>query len=632
MKFTSRAALAVALLVGFYLFALGIVAVLVWLLVLAINAGISGPLVAKLGFFVAAIGIAIVVGLLWRSNTTDEPHGVLITEGEQPSLWREVRSIAEQVGTRAPDEIRLVADLNAGVTENTKFLGLVSGTRRLYLGVPLLLGLDRQQARGVIAHELGHYSEKHTALAAITYRGKDAIARVLKNLGSSSLVAKILRQYAKLYVAVSSSVNRRQELDADRFSAQIAGRDAAASALQEAPALAPVWAHFLSAYSGMGSGQGLRPAQLFAGYSTLLADPETQEGMSHVRENPDEPEFASRYDSHPPIAERVAAIRATDAPDEIPGTDRAAPAISLFDDPDAAFAALEAEIFAGSELKPTDWDTLTHTHITHTIAGSAGTLRAVLEGVGDAPTLRSGIARLRGGGATGLFNAPDDVEGDRAEVAHLVADAAADQLVTRRDARFRVRWGRPATFATADGTERDVWAGVVTVTDDASADAWQNELVAWGIDLDAELPDAPAAPSEVPADQDELVGAVAVVTGKLGNQLVVSHRGIVVRKHDGGDRWAAALRGLIGSASEAVLQRLTQRRIQDIVADPRSTVIPYAEIISLEVQNRRVGATRLLITRGSGAPVTVTLASGYRIVGEPFEAIEHYLGDRFRAA
>ncbi len=36
----------------------------------------------------------------------------------------------------------------------------------MYIGAPLLIGLSVDQMRSVLAHELGHYSGRHTALAA----------------------------------------------------------------------------------------------------------------------------------------------------------------------------------------------------------------------------------------------------------------------------------------------------------------------------------------------------------------------------------------------------------------------------------------------------------------------------------
>jgi Zn-dependent protease with chaperone function len=101
----------------------------------------------------------------------------------------------------------------------------------------LLVGLTERQMIAVLARELGHYSGRHTALSGVTYRGAEAVQRVIARLRGDTLLAKLFSVYGKLYAAVSRTVNRRQELEADQFMAQIAGKQAAASALRE---LAPV--------------------------------------------------------------------------------------------------------------------------------------------------------------------------------------------------------------------------------------------------------------------------------------------------------------------------------------------------------------------------------------------------------
>jgi Zn-dependent protease with chaperone function len=148
-------------------------------------------------------------------------------------------------------------------------LGLVPGTRRLYVGVPLLMGLTTQQLRSVLAYELGHYSGRHTALAGVSYRGKESIGRVLG------------------------------ELEADVLSAELVGPAIATSALEELPPLDAAWAHFLDQYVALGDEVGSRPADLFDGFRRFLADPVRQEQLADVRTNPGEPQ-RSVYDTTPP--------------------------------------------------------------------------------------------------------------------------------------------------------------------------------------------------------------------------------------------------------------------------------------------------------------------------------------------
>ncbi|WP_369273087.1 hypothetical protein AB5J55_26860 [Streptomyces sp. R11] len=52
----------------------------------------------------------------------DEPlPGLPVTEQQEPALWAAVRTLAEETGTRVPDEIVLTSDVNAAVAEDATF-------------------------------------------------------------------------------------------------------------------------------------------------------------------------------------------------------------------------------------------------------------------------------------------------------------------------------------------------------------------------------------------------------------------------------------------------------------------------------------------------------------------------------
>jgi len=484
MKYTVRAALAVALLVGFYVVAIGIAAALVFLVVEAAMAGVSGVAIGKLGIIAAIAAFGIFKGLFGRTKDKSGPAGVLVTERDQPALWSEIRDLATAVGTREPDEIRLVPQVNAAVSEDAKFLGLVPGTRRMYIGVPLVLGLSRQEVRSVLAHELGHYSGKHTALGPVTYRGKEAIARVLGELGPESIVGRLLGLYGRLYYAVSHSVSRRQELEADEFSARLAGRDAAASALSKLLPLDAAWDHFVDSYASLGQDTGRRPAAVFQGFESMLHDPETREQLAKIRDEHPEPP-SSVYDSHPPTSQRISKISSM-ADDGV--VDDGTPARSLLDDPAAAFTALETDIFTGSGLEPADWNVLVTDALTSRVEQAAEVLGAQAQRVGAPPTLRTAVERLRRPGSTGLLEA-STVEEEREVLARLLADAAANSLIREGGASFALTWnGGIAELQAHDGKTIDPWAPAFEAVSGASTDAFESWASAHGVDLDLELP------------------------------------------------------------------------------------------------------------------------------------------------
>lgn len=278
MKYTVRAVLAIAMLLGVYVLAAAVVGALALGLYELVAHGFTGAALLKLGIITLLVTVAIGRGL-WAGlrHRDGEQPGVVLPEQDQPRLWGEVRHLAEQVGTRPPDEIRLVPDVNAAVSESSRWLGLVPGARRMYVGVPLLTGLSLRQMRSVLAHELGHYSGRHTGLAGVTYRGQESLLRMIGHLGPDSWVGRIFKVYARLYIAVANTVNRRQELEADEFSARLAGKGVAISALRELPAIDAAWSFFLHNYVGPGSEHRRRPHELFAGFHQFWTTPERQE-------------------------------------------------------------------------------------------------------------------------------------------------------------------------------------------------------------------------------------------------------------------------------------------------------------------------------------------------------------------
>lgn len=376
MGATLRALRALVLLAGFHL--LGV-------LLLAALAGADHLLylhappavAAKLYVVSVLLAIPLVRGLfMLRTPKGEDPPGLAVTEADEPGLWRAVRELADAVGTRAPSRIVLTADVNAAVSEDARLLGLRAGPRHLYLGIPLAQGLTEAQLRAVLAHELGHYSHADTRLTAITARGR---ARVLRTIGhfeeradrtagrerarlekknaraaakgkktkeidtagagiTYRAMAWIYTCYARLYIRATLTDARRQEYAADAAAARIAGRDATSSVLREMPALDAAFGFYMNSYATLGAEARLLPprGEFFGGHGRMLSARQLE--LAGLRaELPTEP--ASPYDSHPPIADRVARIEALPADgraDEARG-----PALGLLADPDRTLAALE---------------------------------------------------------------------------------------------------------------------------------------------------------------------------------------------------------------------------------------------------------------------------------------------------
>ncbi|MER5727786.1 M48 family metalloprotease [Streptomyces sp. NPDC002138] len=485
-----RAVRALVLLSGFYLLGFVLLAVLAGIDYAVIASGGHGPNAAKLVIVSLILAFPVVRGMFMLRTPKGEPMaGLRPTEQQEPRLWATVRELAAAVGTRAPDEIVLTDEVNAAVSEDSRLLGLLPGPRRMYIGLPLMTGLDEMQLRAVLAHELGHYGNADTRFTPLIVRGKAQIERTIAHFheradhtvakerakqekqagkriakgkkakevnttGAGVLyraMARIYTAYGSFFMRATLSGFRRQEYAADLAAARIAGRDAYASALRELPALVSAHDLYMGSYATLGVGAGLLPApgQVFGGFGALLRA--RGEELAGLREElPERP--ASPYDSHPPIAARVARIEAL--PDDGRGAAPTRPALELLASADGALGALEHEVLTTEALglRRADWPDLVHESLTLYVAQGAAAIRAA-------------VAAERPGTEGGLGDLLDLIDADPAalwrvadrlpkseeaaaatgraarEFARPVLRRALNQLVTvELTARGRARW------------------------------------------------------------------------------------------------------------------------------------------------------------------------------------------------
>ncbi|MFD5327724.1 M48 family metallopeptidase [Streptomyces sp. NPDC127092] len=513
MGATLRAVRAFVLLSGFYLLGLGLLALLgavdwaswVW-----------APAAVRLKIFVLTVVLAIPVvrGMfMLRTPRDGEPGGLLVSEADEPRLWATVRELAGQVGTRAPDEIRLTPDVNAAVSEDARFLGLLGGRRRLFLGLPLMAGLDEAGLRAVLAHELGHYGNADTRLSALTVRGRVQVGRMIAMFhakadakvaqerarqekksekrvakGKSAkevdttgtgvtyrVMAKIYSAYGRLYLRATLSGARRQELAADLAAARIAGRDATARALREIHAIDAAHDFYLSSYATLGTEFGLLPArgEVFGGVRHLLAARAGE--LAGLREElPQEP--ASPYDSHPPVAERVARIEAL--PDDGRSAEGTGPALGLLTDPEAALAAVEDVSLTpeAQRMRRLAWPELVHESMSARVAqgaeelrtaagGAAVTLPGLLDAI-DAGSLWEIAGRLPKSEEAAAASGRVAREFARPALRRGLSAMVTDELLRSGRARWELSWSGPATLHLADDTADRLPAALDAATAD----------------------------------------------------------------------------------------------------------------------------------------------------------------------
>ncbi|MEH0935640.1 M48 family metallopeptidase [Micromonospora psammae] len=568
MSATYRALASVVMLIGFYVVALlqlaAVVALGAWL-----YSHTSGALTGKLLLpLVIALG-AVAVGL-WRAiRTRNEPApGLILSERDAPGLWSTVRELAAAVGTRAPDEIRLVPEVNAAVGEQSRLLGLIGGRRTLYVGLPLLQAMRLDQLRSVLAHELGHYSGKHTRLGGVAYRGRLAIEETVQRIGRGNPIGWVFRGYSKLYLMVDNAASRRQELEADRSSVLLAGHEAATSALRTLPALDAAWGFYMRRYVEPGWSAGLAPDDLFGGFGQLLHA--RRDEIAELREHAPDGE-PSPWDTHPPIGIRVAAMTALPAGAVAPD-DR--PAALLLADIATAGRQLQGAVVEHGSRQVLPWAQFIAAALAASVQQQAdGIYRAAGRFTGvTGPGLTTVLDLVRSG-RLGEFAEQFFGDATRKEAAVRFAgpmETLLDNAAIRSGrAHWQLSWSGPAQLVGADGEPWDLAEVAKLAVAPQTLDEALARLAALGIDPGG----ATVVEDRVSGRDADLIGALAniKIEGKEHDVLILD-RGLILIVNPGkASQGEKRLRALVGSVPIAELAT-------------RHAFLPYEEIVSVDVK------------------------------------------------
>lgn len=448
-----RIVLALALLAGFYL--LG-VAFLVLLVVLNI-ANIKGDRV-YLALPVLSFGAAAAIILAWiptRRAFRPPAVGLAVRESDEPALVALVREIADAMRVPAPDQLYLTHVANAAASTDSRLLGLLVRHRRLELGLGLLSTVTVDELRAIVAHELGHHLGGDTRLAHVVYRGQRAIVDTVTTMPRSPF-AYPYYAYLWLYLRCAGVVSRAQETSADAWAVRVAGRQATSSVLERLEPTGAALNAFIQRAVRPYWAAGMHPPNLYDGLRASLAagGPWTEVVGPSAATRP------TPYDTHPPLAERLAAVAgATD-----PGGDRdVRPARSLLRDADAietAITALLCKAATGWETNAVDWDDGAQTVFTESIRNDIRSLMT-LTGTMDGPSAVDHVAALDERALTKLTWHTASLTGcaideGRRRLGRLVGITLAAGLVKRKGHRWTIPFTGPLSIVSGDGHPLDV--------------------------------------------------------------------------------------------------------------------------------------------------------------------------------
>ena len=344
MSLRVRALVSLALLVGFYLLAIGVALFLIW--VPYGSAVYINIISLKLDLFCLIFGPLILWSIIPRRDRF-EPPGPRINLHEHPKLAAELEKVSASMHEAMPSEIYATAEINAGVMQRGGILGF--GSRRvMILGLPLLRLLTVSEFRAVICHEFGHYYSGDTKLGPVVYRTRNTILRTVLTTHKTFL-GFIFVAYANFFNRVTLSISRAQELVADRLAAQFAGSTALTTGLTRIHEIGPAWGAFVQTEVLPVVHAGFAPS-LSEGFSQFVQVPATRDAIAKALATELNQGRSSEMDSHPPLRERLKMIEDMPSTDE-EDTRSASELLESFQTLDLSLVLQRP----GVNLQPIDW-------------------------------------------------------------------------------------------------------------------------------------------------------------------------------------------------------------------------------------------------------------------------------------
>lgn len=197
----------------------------------------------------SVVMICLVKPLFARSARKDT--SVRLTPEQEPLLFQVVARLCAALNAPVPKEIRVDCQVNASASFRRGLLSLASDDLVLTLGLPLVAGLSLQQLAGVMAHELGHFSQRAGLRVSVIIRvvnfwffrlvyQRDRLDAALESAVDKTrfpwirsyfritlffvkMTRRVLWALMMLGHMVSSFLMRQMEYDADRYEVRLAG-------------------------------------------------------------------------------------------------------------------------------------------------------------------------------------------------------------------------------------------------------------------------------------------------------------------------------------------------------------------------------------------------------------------------
>lgn len=256
--FKSKAQIAVVSILIFIL-VYALIFILAIGLTIACGYGAIGLVLLKPSFITLALGLGLgslgllvlffLIKFLFKSKKTDNSHLTEITKKEHPKLFKLIDELVNEVGTSFPKKVFIAPDVTAAVFYNSSFWSMFFPVKKnLLIGLGLVNATTQDELKAILAHEMGHFSQKTMKVGSYVYNlnqiifnmlyDNDAYDESVRKFGETSgyftvfvlIAIQIIRSIQwllnQLYNFLNKSylgLSREMEFHADAIAAQITG-------------------------------------------------------------------------------------------------------------------------------------------------------------------------------------------------------------------------------------------------------------------------------------------------------------------------------------------------------------------------------------------------------------------------
>ncbi|MEQ8662572.1 MAG: M48 family metallopeptidase, partial [Gammaproteobacteria bacterium] len=271
--------------------------------------------------------IAIMIWMLLKAIWVrfEPPQGRVLTRREAPQLFTELDTMRKQLALPRIHRVVLTDEFNAGMAQTPR-LGVLGWQRNtLILGIRLLLALGPDQVRAVVAHEAGHLSGNHGRFNGWIYRVRTSWYRIMNAFDaahgfSARILARFFDWFAPYFDAMTFALARANEYEADAVAAEVTAAPTVASALVSSAIVDELVsaAYWQPLFERASREPEPEPAP-YHGLATFHREGHFDEGA--VRERLDQAlaRKTGYDDTHPSLADRLAALGHSQTLLELPG-------------------------------------------------------------------------------------------------------------------------------------------------------------------------------------------------------------------------------------------------------------------------------------------------------------------------